>query len=70
MVMLVMTMCSLPLAKGRPELFPELPATVGGCKPAIDRADRLIAQVTHRLHDSGLVTERRPGLSFANYQNQ
>lgn len=48
---------SLTLARGRPDLFPELPATVRGWKPAIDGADWLIVKVTHRLTPSGLVSE-------------
>lgn len=48
---------SLTLARGRPDLFPELPASVSGWKPAIDGTDWLLAKVTHRLSPSGLVTE-------------
>lgn len=48
---------SLTLAKGWPELFPELPATVSGWKPIIDGTDWLLSKVTHRLNPSGLVTE-------------
>lgn len=48
---------SLTLARGRPDLFPELPASVSGWKPAIDGTDWLLSKVTHRLSPSGLVTE-------------
>lgn len=47
---------TLTLARGRPELFPEMPARVRGFKPQIDRADWLIAEATHRLTDAGLTT--------------
>lgn len=44
---------SITLARGRPELFPELPTTVQGFKPQIDQAQWLLTQVTHHLTDSG-----------------
>lgn len=47
---------SLTVAKGRPELIPELPATVRGFKPQIDQANWIISRVTHRLGDAGLTT--------------
>lgn len=47
---------TLTLAKGRPEVMPELPVEVRGFKPQIDEAEWLLARVTHRLTDGGLVT--------------
>lgn len=44
---------SITLAKGRPELFPELPVTVSGFKPQIDQSPWILTQVTHNLSDSG-----------------
>ncbi|MDR1350911.1 MAG: phage late control D family protein [Zoogloeaceae bacterium] len=48
---------SLTLSQGRPELIPELPAKVIGWKPEIDGADWLITKVTHRLSNSGYISE-------------
>ncbi|GHU36837.1 hypothetical protein AGMMS50256_34000 [Betaproteobacteria bacterium] len=48
---------TLSLAHGRPELIPELPANVIGWKPEIDGSDWLITRVTHRLSNSGYVSE-------------
>lgn len=47
---------SIELARGRPELIPELPATVRGWKPQIDGEEWIIVRLTHRLNDSGLTT--------------
>ncbi|PHM35622.1 late control protein D [Xenorhabdus mauleonii] len=47
---------SLQLAKGRPELFPELKVRVSGFKPEIDKADWTLVTVTHTLNDSGLTS--------------
>lgn len=47
---------SITLAIGRPELFPDLPATVSGFKPAIDNTDWILTRVTHTLSDNGLGT--------------
>jgi phage protein D len=47
---------SIQLAKGRPELFPELPVKVSGFKPEIDKADWTLVTVTHTLNDSGLTS--------------
>lgn len=48
---------SITLAKGRPELFPELPATVVGFKPQIDALPWLLTKVTHNLTDSGYTNQ-------------
>jgi phage protein D len=47
---------SITLAYGRPELFPELPASVSGFKPIIDKQDWIISRATHSLTDSGYTT--------------
>ncbi|AZN35520.1 phage late control D family protein [Iodobacter ciconiae] len=47
---------SITLAYGRPELFPELPASVSGFKPIIDKQDWIISRVVHSLGDSGYST--------------
>lgn len=44
---------SITLAKGRPELFPELPTRVQGFKPQIDTLPWILTQVTHSLTDGG-----------------
>lgn len=46
----------LTLARGRPELFPELPARVSGFKPVIDATDWLVTKATHRLEVGGFTT--------------
>lgn len=51
-----MSSFGITLAKGRPELFPELPATISGFKPAIDNTDWIIIKVNHSLTDAGLST--------------
>ncbi|MGQ5525170.1 phage late control D family protein [Chitinimonas sp. PSY-7] len=48
---------SLTLAKARPELYPELPATVSGWKPAIDGLPWLVSKATHKLDSSGFTTD-------------
>lgn len=47
---------SITFARGRPELFPEIPATVRGFKPAIDSTEWLLTRVTHNVGDSGYTT--------------
>jgi uncharacterized protein len=47
---------SITLARGNPELFPQIPATVKGWKPAIDNTGWLISKVTHTLGDGGYTT--------------
>ncbi|QDJ13062.1 phage tail protein [Mergibacter septicus] len=44
---------SLTLAKGNPELIPELPAKVTGFKTEIDDTKWIITKVTHSLSESG-----------------
>ncbi len=48
---------SITLCRGRPELFPELPATVRGFKPQIDNTGWIIYRVIHSLNESGYTTE-------------
>ncbi|MGX6568472.1 bacteriophage P2 tail protein GPD [Cupriavidus taiwanensis] len=47
---------TLTLARGRPDLFPELPAAVRGWKPQIDNTRWVITKVTHQLTDRGYTT--------------
>lgn len=47
---------SITLALGRPELFPDVPATVSGFKRAIDNTDWIITRVVHNLSESGYTT--------------
>ncbi len=44
---------SITLARARPELFPELPASVSGWKPAIDNTDWILTKVIHNFTDAG-----------------
>lgn len=43
----------ITLARGRPEVFPELPASVTGCKPEIDGTGWVVAKVTHTYSGNG-----------------
>ncbi|MBP0633302.1 phage late control D family protein [Cupriavidus sp. AcVe19-1a] len=56
---------SITLARGRPDLFPELPAVVSGWKPQIDNTGWTITKVTHHLTERGYTTslelELKPG---------
>ncbi|PHM30144.1 contractile injection system protein, VgrG/Pvc8 family [Xenorhabdus innexi] len=47
---------SITLAKGRAELYPEMPVHIKGFKPEIDGTDWTIVKVTHNLNDSGFTT--------------
>jgi len=47
---------SITLAEGRPELFPELPASVQGFKPLIDACAWTLTKVTHSISNSGYTT--------------
>lgn len=47
---------SIQLAKGRADLFPELPVRVSGFKREIDEADWIITTVTNSISDSGFTT--------------
>lgn len=46
----------ITLARGRPDLFPELPAMVRGWKSEIDNTGWIITKVTHNLSDHGYTT--------------
>ena len=48
---------SISLALGRPDIVPELAATVEGWKPAIDGTRWRVVKVTHQLSGSGLTTD-------------
>ncbi|HGY3716529.1 TPA: phage late control D family protein [Citrobacter gillenii] len=47
---------SIQLAKGRADLFPELPVRVNGFKSQIDEADWIITTVTNSISDGGFTT--------------
>lgn len=47
---------SIQLAKGRADLYPEMPVKTFGFKPEIDIADWIITSVTHTLNDNGFIT--------------
>ncbi|MXF04475.1 phage late control D family protein [Escherichia coli] len=47
---------SLTLARGRPELYPELHAACQGFKPAIDDGDWTITKTTHTIANNGYRT--------------
>ncbi|HGN1366461.1 TPA: phage late control D family protein, partial [Proteus mirabilis] len=47
---------SITLAKGRADLFPELPVKVSGFKPEIDEAYWTLVTVSHSLNNSGFTT--------------
>lgn len=47
---------TMTLARGRADLFSELPAVMQGFKPEIDQADWIITQVTHTIGDNGFTT--------------
>jgi phage protein D len=46
----------ITLAHGREDIFPELPATVSGFKPAIDNTDWLVTRVTHSGGEGGFTS--------------
>lgn len=48
---------SITLAKGRPELFPELPTRVQGFKPQIDALPWILTKVTHSLTENGYTNQ-------------
>ncbi|TPQ33432.1 phage tail protein [Cupriavidus pinatubonensis] len=56
----------ITLARGRPDMFPELRTKVSGWKPQIDNTGWTITKVTHRLTEQGYTTsldlELRPDL--------
>ncbi len=47
---------SIQLAKGRADLYPEVPIKVTGFKKQIDEADWTLVTVTHSVSDSGFTT--------------
>ena len=44
---------SIQLAKGRADIYPEMPVNVQGFKPEIDGAEWILTRVSHSLNDSG-----------------
>lgn len=57
---------SITLARGRPELFPELPAVVRGWKPQIDSTSWTLTKVTHTLSNNGYTTALELEIKRAN----
>lgn len=51
-----MAQFSLTLARGRPDLFPDLRAAVSGWKPEIDGTEWVLTRVTNNLGDGGYTT--------------
>lgn len=49
--------CSISLAYGRADLYPECRAKLTGFKAAIDATDWLISEVTHELNRRGYITQ-------------
>ncbi|WP_145484315.1 phage late control D family protein [Yersinia aldovae] len=47
---------SIQLARGRADLYPEVPVKVTGFKKQIDEADWMLVTVTHSVSDSGFTT--------------
>ncbi|HFO3648088.1 TPA: phage late control D family protein, partial [Escherichia coli] len=47
---------SITLARGRPDLYPEMRGTVSGFKSDIDAEDWVLAKVEHNIDDSGFTT--------------
>ena len=47
---------SITLSAGRPDLFPETPATVSGFKPEIDAEQWLVTEAAHKLDGGGYTT--------------
>lgn len=47
---------SIQLAKGRADLYPEIPVKVSGFKKQIDEADWTLVTVTHSVSDTGFTT--------------
>lgn len=47
---------AITLARGRAELFPDVPVAVRGFKQAIDATDWIATRVTHNLTDAGYTT--------------
>ena len=45
------------LARGRPDIYPQMRVTLAGFKPEIDATRWLVDRATHRLDTNGLITE-------------
>lgn len=60
----------ITLATGRPELYPEQPATVRGFKPQIDEAKWTLTQVTHDLSNSGYTNGIRLEVSLSDVPDE
>lgn len=58
---------TMTLARGRADLFPELPAVMQGFKPEIDQAAWIITQVTHTIGDNGFTTALNFEVKISNW---
>lgn len=57
---------SITLARGRADLFPEMPATVSGFKSVIDNHKWIIARVVHQIGEGGFQTQLELELKIDN----
>lgn len=57
---------SITLARGRADLFPEMPATVSGFKSVIDNHKWIIARVMHQIGEGGFQTQLELELKIDN----
>lgn len=58
---------SITLARGRADLFPEMPAAVSGFKSVIDNHKWIIARVVHQIGEGGFQTQLELELKIDNY---
>lgn len=47
---------AINLARGRADIYPEMPVKVQGFKPEIDGAEWILTRVSHSLSDSGFTS--------------
>lgn len=57
---------SITLARGRADLYPEMPATVVGFKTVIDSHRWIISRVVHQISDNGFQTQLELELKIDN----
>ncbi len=57
---------SITLARGRADLYPEMPATVSGFKSVIDNHKWIIARVVHQIGEGGFQTQLELELKIDN----
>jgi len=56
----------ITLARGRADLYPEMPASVVGFKPVIDNHRWIISRVMHQISDNGFQTQLELELKIDN----